>query len=79
MASKIKEYYHEEITYSQQDNPKEIILSQYQRINIKTLITLALLNHSSAKNNELEGITTFYLSEESINVLNEIRDEFDRL
>tara|TARA_R100001244_G_scaffold69431_2_gene56732 strand:+ start:800 stop:1033 length:234 start_codon:yes stop_codon:yes gene_type:complete len=77
MASKIKEHFHEEITYSQQDNPKEIILSQHQRIHLKTLISLALLNHSAI--DELKGMTTFYLSEESINILNEIRDEFDRL
>ena len=72
---KLKEHFHEQITYEQQN--ADNILDAATRINIKVLITLALIN---LKHEDFEGgTTTFYLSRETIKDIERIRDELDRL
>ena len=69
--SKIKNHFHEEITYGQQT------INIDARIAIKTLITLALLNLKLDEDSG--GFTSFYLSKGTINSIEKFRDELDRL
>lgn len=83
--SKTKEHIHEAMEKAMSDkmpldsympdvinNTGTDFLSKKTRINIKVLITLALMN-------EIGGFTKFYMSPETIKDLNDIRDELDKL
>lgn len=81
---KLKRHFHDEITYGQSeinDYPKEVILSQDYRVHLKVLISLALLNYGNQEfyDNHYPNMTCFYMSEDTVKKLNEIRDVLDKL